>query len=391
MKKVGILIVILSLFCQCQKDDWGSTISTCTFREVVETGHSKAPGLQSVMDRYVDIGIPGISVAVYTDEGFWVGASGYAKIEGKIPMQPCHLQFAQSVSKTYMAVAILRLYEMGKITLDAKISDYLPANISSKITNSDKVTVRMLLNHTSGIAEYNSVPKYVTYLLQHPLHKFTTLDYINYIEGKPAQFEPGTKYAYTNTNYELLALIGDYITGGHAKFIRDEIFNKIGAKHSFYHENDSYLDKVELVNTYWDRYSNSTIENCSGMHRANVASLVGDDGIIATPYDFVLFLKALFSNQLLSGPTLNEMLTFVKNPDEENSEYGLGIHKELYNGLITYGHSGGGIGAGCFLTYFPEKGIYFFVAINIGTSVYSPIFDNAEDILDDFYDVLIAM
>ena len=171
----------------------------------------------------------------------------------------------------------------------------------------------MLLNHTSGIPEYNSQPAYVTYLLQHPLHTFSTMDYLNFIKGQSLQFTPGSKHQYTNTNYVLLALIGDQITGDHAKFIRDIIFVPLGLVNSFYREDENYLNKPELVNSYWDRYSNGVIENCSKMQQTNVASLIGDDGIIATPIDYIQFLKALFEGQILSQATMNQMLEFVKN------------------------------------------------------------------------------
>jgi len=388
MKNIFLAFVIIFFFSSCKKDDWSAPVSTCNFNEPVNNSHPKALELQSFMDKYTSIGIPGISLAIYSDEGFWVGTSGYSKIENKTPMQPCHLQYSQSVSKTYMAVAILILKEDGKINLDNKISDYLPENISSMVTNSNKVTVRMLLNHTSGIAEYITDPRYITYLVQHPFYKFSTLELLKYIDGKPSQFEPGTKYVYTNTNYELLALIGDFITGDHAKFIREEIFQKIGANNSFYHDNEDYLNKDELVNSYWDRYSNGAIENCTEMQKINVASMIGDDGMIATPYDYVLFLKALFSEQLIADSTLSEMLTFPFIDDEEYG-YGLGVHKEIYKDKINYGHSGGGTGAGCYLVYFPETKTFAFISINIGTSVYSPIFDNAEKMIDEFYDILI--
>lgn len=387
MKRYLLLLITVTIFSQCEKDDWSAMVSSCSFDEPVNTAHPKAMKLQSFMDKYTNIGIPGISVAIYSDEGFWVGTSGYSQIENKTPMQPCHLQYSQSVSKTYMAVAILILKEKGLINLDNPISDYLSQNISSMITNVEDITVRMLLNHTSGIAEYNTDPRYITYLVQHPLHEFSTNDYLKYIEGKPSQFKPGTEYAYTNTNYMLLALIGDFITGNHAKFIKEEIFYKIGALHSFYHEDD-YLNKSELVNSYWDRYSNGSIENCTEMQKINVASMIGDDGMIATPYDYVLFLKALFAGQLITDTTLSEMLTFPFE-DEAGYGYGLGIHKEFHKEKINYGHSGGGIGAGCFLNYFPETNTYAFIAINIGTSVHSTIFDKAENIVDDFYDILI--
>jgi D-alanyl-D-alanine carboxypeptidase len=386
-----IITIILFLSISCSKQTWEITTNTCLPDEVINEQYSKGAQLQSILDKNVQLGLPGVTLAVYSTEGYWASASGFSKIEDKTLMQPCQLQYAQSVSKTYMAVAILKLYEEGKINLDEKIKAYLPEEVLSKIPGEDEVTVRMLLNHTSGMAEYNMKPAYVSYLLQHPLHVFTTMDYLDYIDGDPLDFTPGSKYRYTNTNYVLLALIGDQLTGDHAKYIRDEIFKPLGLEHTFYHDNANYLQNTALVNSYWDRYSNGVIENCSQMQQVNVGSLVGDDGVIASPIDYIKFLKGVFEGQLLEPATLEQMLTFVGNetgPDAYG--YGLGIHSDPFKGHTEYGHTGGGIGAGCELGYLPDKGVYFFLSLNLGTIIESPLFEETQNIRDDVVDVLIA-
>lgn len=388
--KYLFLLSILFLSVSCSKQSWEIAGNNCTLNETINADYSKASQLQSIIDKYSKQGIPGMAIAVYSPEGYWASASGYAKLETKTLMQPCHLQFSQSVAKTYMAVAILKLYEAGKINLDEKITAYLPADVIKKVTAAEQVTVRMLLNHTSGIAEYNDKPAYISYLLQHPLHFFTTMDYLDYIDGKDMQFTPGSKRSYTNTNYLLLALIGDQLTGDHAKYIRDQIFVPLGLINSYYRENENYLDKPELVNSYWDRYSNSVLENCSEMQNVNVASLIGDDGIIATPIDYVKFLKGLFEEQLLMPSTMEQMLTFVKSDTAKDAYgYGLGIHSDPYKGHDEYGHTGGGIGAGCELGYIPDVNTYFFVGLNMGTIISSPITSQAENLRSEILDVLI--
>jgi D-alanyl-D-alanine carboxypeptidase len=383
--------LILLIASSCSKQAWDITTSTtCILDEDINMQHSKAAALQSIMDKYTKQGLPGVSIAIYSSEGYWAGASGFSKIETETPMQICHLQYSQSVSKTYMAVAILKLYEEGKINLDEKITAYLPQDVISKVTGADQVTVRMLLNHTSGVAEYNDKAAYVSYLIQHPLHVFSTMDYLEYIEGDDLQFTPGSKYRYTNTNYELLALIGDQITGDHAKYIRDEIFKPLGLMQTFYRDDANYLNKPELVNSYWDRYSNGVIENCSQMQQVNVGSLIGDDGMIATPVDYVKFLQGLFAGELLSPATMDQMLTFVKNDTGTYAYgYGLGIHDDHYKQHTLYGHTGGGIGAACELEYVPDKNVFFFLAINMGTSINSPILDGVSKLRDEVLDVLV--
>ena len=117
--------------------------------------------------------IPGASVAVYSEkEGWWAGAQGYADLEKKLPMTNCHLQYLQSISKSYMAVEILQLKEQGKIDLDAPMTKYLPTRYSNYIKNASSVTIRMLLNHTSGIPEYNEAPAFVSSVILHPCKIF---------------------------------------------------------------------------------------------------------------------------------------------------------------------------------------------------------------------------
>lgn len=226
-------------------------VSCLESQDAINTNYSKAKDVKEVLQRLVKEGVPGVSMALYTDdEGWWEASAGYAKIEDKTLMQSCHLQYLQSVSKTYMAIAILKLSEQGKIELEQPITTYLPARYCHFISNPEKITVRMLLSHTSGIPEYNLVPAYVGYLLQHPDHFFSPEDYLKYIEGKPLDFVPGSKYSYRNTNYLLLALMTDAITGDHTKFIKETIMRPLVLTNTFYRGDPGYLTYSNLVNAY---------------------------------------------------------------------------------------------------------------------------------------------
>jgi D-alanyl-D-alanine carboxypeptidase len=381
----GLLIVLSG---GCSRMNLELPHDTCISSDNVDASHPKAQGLQRKLQQVVAVGVPGIVMALRDASGTWASASGLSKIETKTPMQICHLQFGQSVAKTFMASAILLLYEDGRLDLDDKITAYLPGSVTRKIANAETATVRMLLNHTSGIAEYNDKPNYVTYLLQHPLHTFTTDDYLDYVRGASPKFSPGEKHSYTNTNYLLLALIADEITGDHKKFIQEEILATHDLNNTYYHD-PGFMEMPELVNTYWDRYSNGQIENCSEMHRINVASLVGDDGVVATPVDYVSFLEKLLTHQILSPETMSEMLDFVRVDGDSKNGYGLGIHQEFHRDLPEWGHTGGGIGSGCILGYLPHNDTYYFIAINLGTSITPRVAGHVEDIIDEIYDILL--
>ncbi len=349
------------------------------------SNYSKAEPIQQAIHELTNKnGIPGCALAVYSDDGWFTASTGFAKLEDKTPMQSCHLQYLQSIAKTYMAVGILKLYEQGKIQLDSSMTVYLPKQFSRHIVDGKKITVRMLLNHTSGIPEYNSIPAYITKLLQHPEYAFTPGEYLEYISGKALDFTPGSKYSYRNTNYVILALIADAVTGDHAEFLAETIFQPLGLTNTFYRNSPKYLTYPALVNSYWDRHSDGVIENASQLQRNNVAALVGDDGIVATPMDAVKFLKGLIEGKLLAPATLELMMTWEKDSNG-NDTYGLGLDNATMRGVVGYGHSGGGIGAGCQLYYFPSKKIYMFVGINLGTVTDSPLHTSVQKTLDKLY------
>jgi len=390
MKPITLSVALFlasMMSCSVYKQDL--VVSQCNEEKMQPLAFSKADAITEQLHQIVMEGVPGVGMAVYSnDEGWWEDAVGYSKIEDQSPMKTCHLQYLQSVSKTYMSVAILKLHEQGKINLDEPMSLYLPAKYCKYITDADKITLRMLLNHTSGVPEYNSVPAYVSLLLQQPDHAFTAEDYLRYIDGKPLDFVPGSKFSYRNTNYVILALIADAIVGDHAKFITESIIKPLGLTHTFYRDAQGYPNYPDIPNTYWDRYSDGILENVSQLQRNNVASLIGDDGILTTPHEAVQFLKALIGGELIAPSSLEQMMTWV-NDAKGHPTYGLGLDHSMFVGHKAYGHSGGGIGAGCQLYYFPDKDIYAFIGINLGTVTESPLHKEAMKTLDKIYTILL--
>lgn len=339
---------------------------------------------QAKMEELVQLGIPGIVAGVKTTDLEWYSAAGFSKLENKSPMNVCNLQYLQSISKTFLAVSVLQWKDQGKIDLDKPISDYLPTHLAAMISRSEEMTVRMLLNHTSGIPEYNYLPEYITVLLQDPDYPFEATDYMELIEGKELDFEPGSRYTYRNSGYVLLALMMDHLTGDHAKFIRENIFEKLGLENTFYRNGADYLERPELVDGYWDRYSNGILENSSYLQKQNVKKMIGDDGIVTTPGDGIRFLEALISGNLISQESLTEMKTWVKD-SKGMPQYGLGFDITILGGKEAIGHSGGGLGAGSQLYYFPEQKTYIFLAINLATVTGSPIHTQAEKIINELY------
>ncbi|PSR54753.1 D-alanyl-D-alanine carboxypeptidase [Adhaeribacter arboris] len=332
-----------------------------------------ATELQTIMNRYTAKDLPGIALAVYKEgQEWWSGASGFARVESKTPMTIQNLQYLQSVTKTYMAVAALKLSEEGKLNLDAVISKYLPQEYNHLIKNIDQITVRMLLNHTSGIAEYNSDPEYTAAVILHPTEILPMEEVIRCLANEEPQFAPGTHYRYTNTNYFLLTVIADVITGNHAQYLEEKIFKPLQLHNTFYRSSPGYLKYPLLPDCYWDILNSGRPANITPMQVANVAALRGDDGIVATPIDAIKFLKGLVEGKLIKAASLAQMQQWVKN-DAGKPAYGMGLHYIEEGGIIGFGHGGGGLGAGCLLLYVPAKKTYVFLATNIGLVIDGPV------------------
>ncbi|MEO0571268.1 MAG: serine hydrolase domain-containing protein [Bacteroidota bacterium] len=340
----------------------------------------KQEAVKAVFKKYLDMGFPGLALTVYNQEtGFWSYAAGMSNLEKDIPLTPEHLFYLQSVSKTYMAVVILQLYEKGKLKLDDPIVDYLDYDWLASIQGSEKITIKMLLNHTSGLPEYTTDPILVSKIIQEPKKVWSVTDLLSHIQGKTLDSEPGSKYAYRNTNYEVLSLIADKITGDHVAYMEKSIFKKLKLNATVYLNKDNLNTNLNITDAYWDVLLEGIPVNISTLQRANVSSMKGDDGMVASTKDAVLFLKGLVSGKLLKPKTLELMQEFVLN-DKGEKRYGLGI--QYYDLDVTYalGHSGGGIGAGCLLLYLPELDSLVFMATNFNTLMDSPILEKAENL-----------
>lgn len=336
---------------------------------LAQSNYSKATALQAVMDRFTAKDLPGVGLAVYSEsEGWWASASGYAQLETKRAMTTSTVHYLQSVSKTYLAVMVLQLVEQNKIYLDDDMSKYLPVKYARVFPEAKAITIRMLMTHTSGLPEYNSNPRYTQLVLLQPQTPVTVDEMIFSVDGEPMQYSPGSKYQYTNTNCLVLAIIADRITGDHAAYIRKHIFQRLQMQHSWYDPARRKVDYPELTDSYWDILNNGRPANITPMQKANVAPLMGDDGVVSTTTDAVLFLRGLVEGKLLKPATFEMMQQWVKN-EEGRPVYGLGLIHFDIEGIEAIGHGGGGLGAGCALVYFPSKKTYLFLATNTGVVV----------------------
>lgn len=228
--------------------------------------------VQKQLDQAVNHGFEG--VVVYVDQAGKKPqkyASGWHNKEAKIVAKPDAFYKIASISKLYDAVAVTKLVSSGKLSLDKTLAHYLPELVGT-IENADKITLRLMIQHRSGIPNFTDAPNF----WEEPTETFE--ESLALIKGKPATFKPGKKYKYCNTNYLLINKIMDNVLGyPNFQFIQKEILNPLNLKNTFSSVSEVNIDNV--MSGYHVGYAHDLKTNDYGMH--------------ATAEDVGTFIRAL--------------------------------------------------------------------------------------------------
>ncbi|MEH1838214.1 MAG: serine hydrolase domain-containing protein [Nostoc sp.] len=321
----------------------------------------KSSQLQTLLNEIVvKQKIPGAVMYINTPKGSWLGASGVNNLSTKTRMKTTDGFSIASMSKTFMAVVVLKLVEQGKIKLDQPIATYLPRDISPHIVNSDKITVRQLLNHTSGVAEYLDTKEFIQATAKRSRSQpWKAREAIKYMYQEQPQANPGEKFIYTDCNYILLELIVENITRGTlAQAIRTQILKPLGLKHTFTELREPTIG--EVATGYGDRNKDGKLDSYAQVNDGNG---LGDGGLVSTAEDLAKFAKALFAKKtLLSPKMMKEMLKFKDNG--EGYSYGLGVERYSSPLAKAIGHSGIAYGFATLLAYLPNQNTTIIVLLN---------------------------
>ncbi|NQX77630.1 MAG: beta-lactamase family protein [Gilvibacter sp.] len=233
--------------------------------------------IQQQADQAIGHGFDGI--IVYVDQGGkppQYYTAGWHDRDAKIPAKPNALFKIASISKLYDAVAVTKLVADGKLDLDQTIAHYLP-EIKGRIENAEKITLRLLIQHRSGIPNFTDTPNF----WGAPTETFE--ESLALILDKPANFEPDADYEYCNTNYLLINKIMDDALGyPNFQFIQKEVLEPLSLNNTFGSLSEVNLDGV--MSGYHVGYSSDLKENDHGMH--------------ATAADVGTFIRALNDGSL---------------------------------------------------------------------------------------------
>lgn len=253
--------------------------------------------VQEQVDNALDYGFDGI--IVYVDQGgkepeFY--AAGWKNREDKIPADPHSLFKIASIGKLYNAVAITKLVSSKRLSLDKTLAEYFP-ELVGRIENADKITLRMMVQHRSGIPNLTDTPNFWTDPPQ------SSKEALERVLDLPANFKPGEKYQYSNTNYLLISeLIAKVVGYSKFQYIKEEILTPLGLNNTYASIHDVDMDRV--MSGYY-----------VGVDQDIKTTYYGS--MLATAEDVGIFLRALNDGSLL-------------NKEEQ----------EIYSSIYKYNHTG---------------------------------------------------
>jgi D-alanyl-D-alanine carboxypeptidase len=323
--------------------------------------------LQERLDELrAEYGIPGASVAIVFDDGStWTGVSGLADVAARRRVTPDTAFAIASISKTFTAALVLDLVAEGRLVLADAAIEYLP---EQKMLAG--ITIRMLLDHTSGLRDYFENPKFDKALLAEPARRWTPAQTLAYV-GKP-YFPPGTSWRYSNTNYLFLGLIAERIDGRPlAEQLRARYLEPFGLKSAFYQVEERPAGATAHGYRFAGLKKNlRPIDVADGTgvmpFRSVVTASGGAGSVAATALDTARWARALYGGRVLDSGGLALMLGGfdLVGGYEPSIPYGLGVQALDVNGQPTFGHSGRFVGFRAVVRYVPQYDVSIAVLTN---------------------------
>lgn len=319
--------------------------------------------LQRVLDRGIEkYDARGVSAAaVFSDRRVWTGTGGIS--HDTVPIAPSMLFAIGSITKNVVATLTLRLAEEGLLSLDDPLSKWLPAYPHVD----ESISIRQLLNHTSGLYMFWDNEEIWEALKRDKTKIWTPEEVLAYI--KEPYFAPGTASRYSNTNYLLMALIIEKATNSKLSTeFRKRFWEPMGIEEAYLSIEEKISDNQAHV--YGDncQYGDS-VSDVTFLPRASHESITyGSAGLFMTAGALANWCHALFEGEVLQPASMEEMLQFVDTPSIPNMRaYGLGVQvfeRGLSCGEEAIGHGGANIGTTAYMVHVPEHRFSVVVMVN---------------------------
>lgn len=294
---------------------------------------------------------PGATVLVYKKgEILYRKGIGLANVELAVPMRAENVFEIGSITKQFTAIAILMLEEQGKLSVEDKITKYVP----DYPTNGKTITIHHLLNHTSGIKSYTSMPTF----LKNTRVDMSPAELIDFFKNEPMDFDPGEKFLYNNSGYIILGHIIEVITkDSYENFVQQQIF-----------------DRLEMDNSYYGSHK-MIIKHRANGYQKNGGTLVNADYLSLTlPYaagslmsnvdDLLKWQLALNNHTLISKASYEKAINGSTLNNGEKIGYGYGLQKGKLQGSKSISHGGGIFGYTTMGVYLPDEDVFVSILSN---------------------------
>ncbi|MHB6905145.1 serine hydrolase domain-containing protein [Streptomyces sp. DB-54] len=324
------------------------------------------PELQKAIEEIVEAGFLGVQLRVNDEQGEWVGSAGARELgHGAAPLTNGHFRTGSS-TKSFVATSVLMLVAEGRIDLDAPADGYLP-----EFGLDRRITVRMLLRHTSGIFSHTGelyedgtiapgIPWQGREWVDNRFRTYRPEELVRLSLSKPPRFAPGTDWSYANTNYVLARLVIEKVTGRpFAEELRRLVLGPLGMTGTVAPGTSSELP--EPHNRSYYRYEDAGQEKTIDVTRHNPSWVAAGGDMISTTQDLHTYFSALMGGRLLPAELLAEMRT-----PEAKAGYGLGVFAQDAGpgGGTLFHHNGATIGSAALMYSTPDGGTTLTAGLN---------------------------
>lgn len=311
---------------------------------------------------------PGATLGVALAHGESFGlAVGYSDREAKTLMKPSDLMLQGSVGKTYAAALVMQLIKEGKIRLDDRIEKYLgKEKWFARLPNSKEITVRMLMNHTSGLVRYEFKEEFARDLTANPDKVWKPEELISYIFDTKAPFEAGKGWDYSDTNYIVLGMIIERVTGKrYYDLVRKRILGPLNLENTVPSDGRVIRGLVQGYAGEGNPFGGTDAMMRDGKFVINPQFEWTGGGMASTTEDLARWAKAMYEGRAFDAKLLPQMFDGVPAPMlGTETKYGLGVIIRPTPFGTSYGHSGFFPGYLTEMIYLPERKIALAIQVN---------------------------
>ncbi|MFN2094452.1 serine hydrolase domain-containing protein [Pantoea agglomerans] len=337
--------------------------------------------LQALIDGLAPALVPGLAMAIGNNRGLvWQGAAGYTDVEQQKLARPECVFGVGSITKVFVAVVILQLVEEQRISLDHTLVRYLSMDVLNQIPNAEAATIRELLSHYSGIPSWEDDPRWIRDGRGQcitPGKRWASAEPLEYIRGGKPIFEVGKGFHYSNTNYTLLGLLVEKVTGQpFAQVIEQHILKPLemdatelesvaaespqNLSKRYHWATPLFLKTAGTAPSY-----KSVAPGLLDVSSSNMSVEWAAGGFVSTASDIVKFMTALKSGQLL-GSQMNQQM-FAWLPAHSGKQMGLGIFRVSASHGSVIGHGGNVLGFSATTWWFEETDCVLALLTNVGS------------------------